>query len=77
MTKVNLIFKDFDQIRSFVKIVSESGCNADMKYGNHVVDASSIIGVMALAQAKMVELIIYGDDELCRKLKDNIGLFAA
>lgn len=64
MQKMNLRFQDANQVISFVNIINEYPYNADIQYGSCVVDAKSLMGVLSIAIAKTVELVIYADDEL-------------
>lgn len=63
MQKVNLRFQDANQVISFVNIISDYPYNADIQYGSCVVDAKSLMGVLSIAMAKTVELVIYAEDD--------------
>lgn len=63
MQKMNLRFHDANQVISFVNIINEYSYNADIQYGSCVVDAKSLMGVLSIAIAKTVELVIYTEDD--------------
>jgi len=63
MQKMNLRFQDADQVISFVNVINDYPYNADIKYGSCVVDAKSLMGVLSLALAKTVQLVIYAEDD--------------
>ena len=48
MQQVNVKFNDVEQIREFVSIIDKIDANFDLGSGQRVVDAKSILGVMAL-----------------------------
>ncbi|MEH2943482.1 HPr family phosphocarrier protein [Lachnospiraceae bacterium KK002] len=48
MQQVNVRFRDVEQIRQFVNIIDKCDANFDLGSGQRVVDAKSILGVMAL-----------------------------
>lgn len=62
MKRVLIRFNEADQIVDFVNCVSQCDYDADVKYGSCVVDAKSIVGVLSLAKAKTVELILHTED---------------
>lgn len=68
-------FNEVDQIIDFVNVMSQCEYDADVKWGSIVVDAKSLVGVMSLAKAKTVELILHTDD--CGNLMEKIAAFAA
>ena len=48
MRKVNIKFRDVEQVRQFVNTIDKFDANFDLGSGKKVVDAKSILGVMAL-----------------------------
>ena len=48
MQQVNVKFNDVEQIREFVSIIDKIDANFDLGSGQKIVDAKSILGVMAL-----------------------------
>ena len=48
MQQVNVKFNSVDQIRQFVNIIGKFESNFDLGSGQRIVDAKSILGVMAL-----------------------------
>ncbi len=75
MKHVLIKFEEADQIINFVRIMSRYEYDADVKCGSRIVDAKSIVGVLSLAKAKTVELILHTDD--CGSLLDEIAPYAA
>lgn len=75
MKHVFIKFDEADQIINFVRIMSRYEYDADVKCGSRVVDAKSIVGVLSLAKAKTVELILHTDN--CADLLEEIAPYAA
>ena len=75
MKHVLIKFDQADQIINFVRIISRYDYDADVKCGSRMVDAKSIVGVLSLAKAKTVELILHTED--CGSLLDEIAAYAA
>ena len=48
MQQVNVKFNDVEQIRQFIKTIDKFDTNFDLGSGQKIVDAKSILGVMAL-----------------------------
>ncbi|MCI8490353.1 MAG: HPr family phosphocarrier protein [Lachnospiraceae bacterium] len=48
MQQMNVKFNDVDQIRQFVNIIDKYDVDFDLGAGQRIVDAKSILGVMAL-----------------------------
>ena len=67
MKRVAVKFERPDQIIDFVRIMNRYEYDADVKCGSRIVDAKSIVGVLALAKSKTVEVIVHTDDA-CRNL---------
>lgn len=54
-----ITFQNTQQIIQFVNMVSKLDFDVDVKYGSHIVDAKSILGVISLASFKTVEVIFH------------------
>lgn len=76
MKRVAVKFERPDQIIDFVRIMNRYEYDADVKCGSRIVDAKSIVGVLALAKSKTVEVIVYTDDA-CQGLMEEISQYAA
>ena len=75
MNKTIVKFKNPDDIRNFVKTVEKYPFNMDMKSGNDIVDAKSILGLMTLGLNKKIELKVYEDN--CGDLLRDIQPYVA
>lgn len=75
MEHILVKFEQAEQIYDFVRIMSKCDFDADIKLGSCIVDAKSIVGVLSLAKARTVELILHTED--CGSLKEKIAMFAA
>ena len=53
MKRVAVKFERPDQIIDFVRIMNRYEYDADVKCGSRIVDAKSIVGVLALAKSKI------------------------
>lgn len=62
MTSMMVKFEQPNQVYEFVNTVNQFDCDADLKLGSHIVDAKSLLGVMTLAIAHTVELILHTDE---------------
>lgn len=63
MQQVNVKFNDVEQIRQFIRTIDKFDTNFDLGSGHRVVDAKSIIGVMALDFSRPLRLRYHSDDE--------------
>ena len=69
MQQVNVKFNSVDQIRQFVNIIGKFESNFDLGSGQRIVDAKSILGVMALDLTGPVRLRCHSDDtEIAEKI---------
>jgi len=69
MQQVNVKFNSADQIRQFVNIIGKFESNFDLGSGQRIVDAKSILGVMALDLTGPVRLRCHSDDmEIAEKI---------
>ena len=76
MKRVAVKFDQPDQIIDFVRIMNRYEYDADVKCGSRMVDAKSIVGVLALAKSRTVEVIVH-TDESCEALMEEISRYAA
>ncbi len=76
MKRVAVKFDQPDQIIDFVRIMNRYEYDADVKCGSRIVDAKSIVGVLALAKSRTVEVIVH-TDESCEDLMEEISRYAA
>lgn len=76
MTSMMLKFEQTNQILDFVKTIRHCTYDADIKYGSRIVDAKSILGVLALAASHTVELILHTDKDNCADIIHQLGHFA-
>ena len=63
MRQVSVKLNDVEQIRQFVDVVGKFDVNFDLGSGHHIVDAKSILGVMALDLSHPQMLRYDSDDE--------------
>ena len=63
MRQVSVKLNDVEQIRQFVDVVGKFDVNFDLGSGHHIVDAKSILGVMALDLSHPQMLLYDSDDE--------------
>ena len=76
MKHILVKFDQADQIINFVRIINRYSYDADVKCGSRIVDAKSIVGVLALAKSRTVEVIVH-TDESCEDLMEEISRYAA
>lgn len=71
MQKVQICFRQPEDITEFVDIMNQCEYDVDLKSGKNIVDAKSILGVIAISKADHVELVIHSDDygELLDKIQ--------
>ena len=67
MRKVNVKFRDVEQVRQFVNVIDKIDLSFNLGEGRRVVDAKSILGVMALDLTRPVRLSYDSDDEGIRE----------
>lgn len=67
MQQVNVKFHSVDQIRQFVNIIDKFDTNFDLGSGKRIVDAKSILGVLALDFSKPLPLRYDSNDECIRE----------
>ncbi|MGN0370173.1 MAG: HPr family phosphocarrier protein [Butyrivibrio sp.] len=50
-----------EEVIDFVKMMGTADCNADIRCGNIIVDACSLLGVLSIGLNKILDLVTYGD----------------
>lgn len=76
MKRITLKLNNVNQVLDFVKVISTYPCEADIRYGSCVVDAKSLMGVMSLATAKTVELVLHSE-QMAEEIDTRLKPFAA
>ncbi|SCP98424.1 HPr family phosphocarrier protein [Anaerobium acetethylicum] len=65
MAKVNVIFDTLEKVKNFVRIMSTLNGEFDLVNGNFMVDAKSILGILAIDFKRTLELrIIKSEDDV-------------
>lgn len=72
MQKVSVRFKDVDQVRQFVSTIDKFDASFDLGSGKRIVDAKSILGVMALDLSRPLCLRYHSDD---KEIEEKIAPF--
>jgi phosphotransferase system HPr-like phosphotransfer protein len=67
MQQVQVKFNDVNQVRQFVNVIDKIDLSFNLGEGRRVVDAKSILGVMALDLTRPVRLSYDSDDEGIRE----------
>ena len=70
MQKVQICFRQPEDITEFVDIINQFEYDVDLKSGKNIVDAKSLLGVIAISKADGVELVIHSDE--CQELLDRL-----
>lgn len=73
MISYSVCLRDSDNVKKFVSIVNKLDYDVDLLDGSVVVDAKSLIGVMAMDLSEKLELRLHTDNEdeaLKEQLKD-------
>lgn len=73
MRKLKVVFKNVDEVKSFVDIVSKYPYEMDLAKGSIVIDAKSLLGIIALGVLNEVDLIVHS--EIWDGLHDEISNF--
>ena len=63
MMRFAVKFNQSDDISAFVDAVNKIECDVDLVSGRMIVDAKSIMGVMAISKARNLELVVHANDE--------------
>lgn len=76
MRKVSVNFKDANDVVKFVDVLSLADFDADLKCGGKIVDAKSLMGVIALSKGSNLELVLHTDryQDILSKLDDMVNL---
>lgn len=62
-----------EDVKEFVRITSDSNCDIDLQDGVYYIDAKSLLGVMAAATRRQMNLICHGEDSvLARRLQKYV-----
>lgn len=75
MNKMQITFKNPDEIVDFVNTVCRYDFDMDLKKGKATVDAKSLLGIMYLGLNNVIELQMYSED--CSELKKELEKYAA
>ena len=75
MNKMQITFKNPDEIVDFVNTVCRYEFDLDLKKGKATVDAKSLLGIMYLGLNNVIELQMYSED--CTELKKELEKYAA
>ena len=67
MQQVQVKFNDVNQVRQFVNVIDKIDLSFNLGEGRRVLDAKSILGVMALDLTRPVRLSYDSDDEGIRE----------
>ena len=77
MMKMQVRLDTPNQAMQFVNSMSKCVYDADLKSGMHMVDAKSILGVMAMALGRDVELLIHAEENQCSELRKEVVCYCA
>ena len=77
MTSMSVKFERPSQVLDFVNTINRYEYDADIKYGSCVVDAKSIMGVMSLAAAHTVELVLHTEKNEHPDIFNELARFTA
>ncbi|GFI23817.1 hypothetical protein IMSAGC011_02607 [Lachnospiraceae bacterium] len=72
MQQVHIKFNNAEQVRQFVNSIDKIDTSFDLGSGHRIVDAKSILGVMALDLSVPLQLRYHSDD---KRIKDIIAPF--
>lgn len=75
MNKMQITFKNPEEIVDFVNTVCRYEFDMDLKKGKATVDAKSVLGIMYLGLNNVIELQMYSED--CAELKKELEKYAA
>ncbi len=67
MQQVHVKFNDVNQVRKFVDVIDKIDLSFNLGEGRRIVDAKSILGVMALDLTRPLRLSYDSDDEGIRE----------
>ncbi|MBO4971185.1 MAG: HPr family phosphocarrier protein [Clostridia bacterium] len=72
MKMMNIKLSSISDVRELVRIVTAFSGDVDLRSGNYITDAKSILGLLAINRRKPIEVIVDRDenaDELFSKLE--------
>ena len=74
MQETNIILRDIDSIRSFVRQVIQVDYEVDLVQGRYLIDAKSIMGIFALDTLSPLKVVAHTDtaDEFVGRLDKYI-----
>ena len=75
MSKMQITFKNPEEIVAFVNTVSKYDFDMDMRKGRAVVDAKSLLGIMHLGLNNVIELQMYSDPGNSRDRRCGVSEF--
>lgn len=75
MKSIRVKFEQAKDIVDFVKTASKYSYDIDVRCGSVVVDAKSIVGVMAVASRRVVEVVMHTEE--CKELLERVACYAA
>lgn len=67
MQQVHVKFNDVNQVRRFVDVIDKTDLSFNLGEGRRIVDAKSILGVLALDLTRPLRLSYDSDDEGIRE----------
>lgn len=70
MQRIPICFHQPEDITEFVDITNQYNYDMDLRSGKNIVDAKSILGVIALSKADGVELVVHHDE--CKELVEQL-----
>lgn len=73
MQKYQVYFRHTQDIAKFVSIVNQFDCDIDLKKGSVIMDAKSLMAVIAMSEADDLEVVIHDTD--CDKILTQITPF--
>ena len=73
MKIVNIRLKNLEKAAGVVDEMERLNVNADISYGNHSLDAKSLMGILTVDFGRVLELRINEDDELCDRIIGRIA----
>ena len=75
MKEVKIMLKGVEKIAEFVSIMESLGVNADLGQGRIRIDASSMIGVMAMDTTGPITLSINESEDVVEKVLKKIDAY--
>lgn len=70
MQRIPICFHRPEDITEFVDITNQYKYDMDLRSGKNIVDAKSLLGVIALSKADGVELVVHHDE--CTELVEQL-----